>query len=269
VAETAAAGVRAPKPFKVVSESRLPNHWTLEGASAGPAKAYFDGIHAERLRFRFSSAESADVRIRVVRRGEGSTVRRWVERDLLPFSRHSVRWDGAKGGGDPAPDGKYRFRIGELHGHSHDAGHFRLRGFEFPVRGSHSYGGSLQRFGAERIGGRTHQGQDVFAGCRTNEVAARGGRVQARGSDPKLYGNWLVIDGRGTSTDYRYAHLLHPTPLHDGERVRTGQSVGKVGRTGNARNVGCMMHLEIWPSGWGHGHPIDPLPSLRRWDGWS
>ena len=269
VAEGTAEGIRAPKPLKVVSESRLPDHWTLEGADAGPGQAYFDGVRAERLRFRFASADPVDVRIRVIRRGDGSIVRDWVKHDLLPYSRHKVHWDGAKNGGHPAPEGKYKFRVGELHGRNRGVGRFRLYGFEFPVRGSHSYGGSLQRFGADRTDGRTHQGQDVFAGCGTNEVAARGGRVQARGSDPELYGNWLVIDGRGTSTDYRYAHLLHPSPMHDGERVRTGQSVGKVGRTGNARNVGCMMHLEMWPSGWGHNSPIDPLPYLKRWDGWS
>jgi murein DD-endopeptidase MepM/ murein hydrolase activator NlpD len=100
-------------------------------------------------------------------------------------------------------------------------------------------------------------------------VAAVGGRVQARGYDSVLYGNWLVIDGRGTTTDYRYAHLIAPTPLHTGERVSTGQTVGRVGKTGNARTVGCMLHLEIWPHGWEHGSPIDPLPFLTRWDRYS
>ena len=135
--------------------------------------------------------------------------------------------------------------------------------------GPHSFGGAEQRFGAPRNGGRIHQGQDTLAACGTREVAAVGGRVQARGYDPMLYGNWLVIDGRGTNTDYRYAHLIAPTPLHTNERIRTGETVGRVGRTGNARTVGCMLHLEIWPQGWEHGSPIDPLPLLERWDRYS
>ena len=127
----------------------------------------------------------------------------------------------------------------------------------------------MQRFGAPRSGGRVHQGQDVFSPCGTKVVGARGGRVQARGSDPVLYGNWIVIDARGTRTDYRYAHFLHPASVHQGERVRTGDEVGLIGKTGNARSVGCMLHFEVWPNGWNHGSPVDPLPILRRWDGWS
>lgn len=147
----------------------------------------------------------------------------------------------------------------------------RLRLFsgKFPVRGPHDYGGPVQRFGAPRSGGRVHQGQDVFAGCGTRVVAARGGRVQARGSDPVLYGNWVVIDARGTRTDYRYAHFLHPASVHQGERVRTGDEIGLIGKTGNARSVGCMLHIEVWPHGWNHDSPVDPLPILKRWDGWS
>ena len=64
----------------------------------------------------------------------------------------------------------------------------------------------------------------------------------------------------------KYKDLLAPMPLHTGERVRTGQTVGRVGRTGNARTVGCMLHFEVWPSGWLHGSPGDPLPALLRWD---
>ncbi len=93
--------------------------------------------------------------------------------------------------------------------------------------------------------------------------------MEARGYDPVLYGNWLVIDARGTTTDHRYAHLIAPTPLHTHEHVSTGQLVGRVGRTGNARTVGCMLHFEVWPHGWERGSPVDPLPLLRRWDRYS
>jgi Peptidase family M23 len=267
--EAGGEGARAPKALRVVPDTRLPDSFSLDRARSGPRQLFFDGRHPERLRFRFESAGRADVRIHVVRRHGGHVARSWTEHDLLPYSRHTLRWDGAEGKGNAAPDGKYKFRLGERGARSFGTGRFRLFGFEFPVRGPHGYGGSVQRFGAPRSGGRVHQDQDVFADCGTTEVAARGGTVQARGSDPQLYGNWLVVDGRGTSTDYRYAHLLHPTPLRTGERVHTGQPIGHVGRTGNARTVGCMLHFEIWPSGWGHGGPVDPLPYLRRWDGWS
>jgi murein DD-endopeptidase MepM/ murein hydrolase activator NlpD len=168
-----------------------------------------------------------------------------------------------------APRGRYRFRIRRLGHPGHSSPAFRLYDGKFPIRGRHGYGGPVQRFGAARTGGRVHQGQDVFAPCGTRLAAGRGGRVQARGSDPVLYGNWVVIDGRGTTTDYRYAHLRHPAKVHDRERVTTGEPIGRVGKTGNARSVGCMLHFEAWPRGWNKGRPVDPRPILKRWDRWS
>jgi murein DD-endopeptidase MepM/ murein hydrolase activator NlpD len=196
-------------------------------------------------------------------------VRRWRQPARLPYQPHRLRWNGIISDGRAAASGRYRFKL-EARGHRvHRTRRFHLYDAEFPVRSRHDYGGPVQRFGAPRSGGRVHQGQDVFARCGTPVVAARGGRVQARGFDPELYGNWVVIDARGTSADYRYAHFLRPASARDGERVRTGGRVARVGRTGNARSVGCQLHLEIWPSGWHHGRPVDPLPLLRRWDRWS
>jgi murein DD-endopeptidase MepM/ murein hydrolase activator NlpD len=51
--------------------------------------------------------------------------------------------------------------------------------------------------------------------------------------------------------------------------VRTGERIGAVGRSGNARGEGCQLHFELWPNGWHDGRPADPLADLRRWDGWS
>ena len=78
-------------------------------------------------------------------------------------------------------------------------------------------------------------------------------------------GNYLVIDGRRTKRDFMYAHMLSPSPLLEGDRVRTGQRIGQVGATGNAS--GCHLHFEVWVGGWyTGGKPIDPLPILRSWE---
>jgi murein DD-endopeptidase MepM/ murein hydrolase activator NlpD len=193
-------------------------------------------------------------------------VRSWVRRGVTPYTPHAQSWQGTGRGGALLHGGRYVLRVGRPGSRGRPAARFRLASGVFPVRGPHGFGGPVQRFGAPRTGGRVHQGQDILAACGAREVAARGGRVQARGYDPVLYGNWLVIDARGTTTDYRYAHLIAPTPLHTGERVRTGEGIGRVGRTGNARTVGCMLHFEIWPDGWLHRSPVDPLPILERWD---
>lgn len=50
-----------------------------------------------------------------------------------------------------------------------------------------------------------------------------------------------MIDGRGSPIDFIYAHLAEPSPLQEGEAVRTGQPIGVVGDTGGAG--GCHLHL--------------------------
>jgi murein DD-endopeptidase MepM/ murein hydrolase activator NlpD len=96
-------------------------------------------------------------------------------------------------------------------------------------------------------------------------VAVRGGRVLRRGYDPVLYGNFALIHGEGEDRSYFYAHMPRPALVRRGQRVWTGQRVGSVGETGNARTVGCHLHFEIHV----HGRPVDPEPYLRRWDRYS
>ena len=79
----------------------------------------------------------------------------------------------------------------------------------------------------------------------------------------------MVIDARKTRADHMYVHMASSSRFGRGDRVRTGERIGSVGRTGNARSEPCQLHFELWPSGWRRGSPADPLPSLRRWDGWS
>ncbi|HSJ16930.1 MAG TPA: peptidoglycan DD-metalloendopeptidase family protein, partial [Solirubrobacterales bacterium] len=62
---------------------------------------------------------------------------------------------------------------------------------------------------------------------------------------------------------------IRPPTVKDGARVRTGERIGAVGRSGNARGEGCQLHFELWPDGWRHGRPTNPLRELRRWDGHS
>jgi murein DD-endopeptidase MepM/ murein hydrolase activator NlpD len=99
-------------------------------------------------------------------------------------------------------------------------------------------------------------------------LAARGGRVQYAGYHGAA-GNYLVIDGAGSDLDYAYMHLAEPSPFRAGDRVYTGQRIGSVGDTGNAR--GCHLHFELWavPGWYDGGEPFDPLPALQAWDSWS
>ena len=96
-------------------------------------------------------------------------------------------------------------------------------------------------------------------------VAAVTGRVRETGYDPVLYGNYLLIHARGERRGYFYAHLRRPPGVRRGESVWAGETVAAVGKTGNARSVGCQLHFEIHV----HGRAIDPAPELRRWDRYS
>jgi murein DD-endopeptidase MepM/ murein hydrolase activator NlpD len=261
--------VRVRELLRVVSPQRLPERGSFDllDSDIRPRTAFVDGGRTFKLRYRFRAFGPVNVRTKLLH--GGNVLRRWANRKELPYTAHRLRWKGMLSAHHPAPPGHYRFKIKAPGRKPELTPEFRLFSGKFPVRGPHDYGGPVQRFGAPRSGGRVHQGQDVFAVCGTRVVAARGGHVQARGSDPVLYGNWIVIDASGTRTDYRYAHFLRPASVHDGERVRTGEEVGRIGRTGNARSVGCMLHFEVWPHGWNRDSPVDPLPILKRWDGWS
>lgn len=133
----------------------------------------------------------------------------------------------------------------------------------FPVAGKYDFGGSGADFGSGRAG-HSHQGHDVFATCGTPLLAARGGRVQARKYHAAA-GYYLVVDGDGTATDYVYMHLAEPSPFTRGDVVATGQRIGSVGDSGNAR--GCHLHFELWagPGYYEGGRPFDPLPALKAW----
>ena len=260
----ASGGASTAPRLEIVPEAALPDpgSFHLTRASAHPRTGFFDSRRDVRLRYRFAGYGRLDLRATLVRRGR--VVRSWEQPQRAPFTRHSLRWNGLSDGGGAGQEGRYRFRIGPAGGEARPAARFRFYDHRFPVRGRHSYG---DRFGVARSGGRTHEGQDLWAACGTRLEAARGGSVQFKGRSGALYGHYLVVDGRQTERDYMYAHLIHPPPVKQGRRVRTGERIGAVGRSGNARGEGCQLHFELWPSGWHHGSPQDPLRELRRWDG--
>jgi murein DD-endopeptidase MepM/ murein hydrolase activator NlpD len=253
-----AAGAVAAKPTGAGFE--------LRSSSVKPGTAYFDSKREPTVRFSFNASRRLDLVIRVVRTSDGKAVRRIVRNGLASGKVHRVRWDGRRGDRGVPADGTYQFRIGPAGHEGAVAGSFEFHDHIFPVSGPHTYG---DRFGDPRSGGRVHQGQDLPAACGTPIVAARGGAVAQTGYSDALYGYYVLIDGLATDHDYFYAHLEAPSPLSEGDRVRTGEEIGRVGKTGNARNEFCQLHFELWPHGYHNGSPIDPLPFLQAWDSFS
>lgn len=88
-----------------------------------------------------------------------------------------------------------------------------------------------------------HSGTDIAAAGGTPVYAARGGVVQTSAYAPSSYGEYVVINhGDGYVT--LYAHMQRGSrTVKEGDIVKQGQTLGKVGMTGSAS--GNHLHLEL------------------------
>lgn len=232
---------------------------------------FYGGYRKAVLRYVVTGDAPLEVAVELVRGADGASVQRWSPGAVAPGAEQQVVWDGVAAGA-PVPGGRYEFRVFPVAAAAAQSGgespvvadSFRFLDHKFPVRGRHDYGQSQAGFGAARSG-HTHQGHDVFAACGTPLVAARGGVVRFKAFQGRA-GNYVVVDGDGTDTDYVYMHLQGPALVERGDRVLTGQRLGNVGDTGVAH--GCHLHFELWsgPGWYEGGRPFDPLPLLRAWD---
>jgi murein DD-endopeptidase MepM/ murein hydrolase activator NlpD len=130
-------------------------------------------------------------------------------------------------------------------------GRFPIAG---PARYSHDW--LFPRYGP---GFRFHLGTDVFAAYGTPVRAPVDGVAKsANGGLGGLTVKVFMPDGT-------YIYLAHLSGLVDGFKdgmaVRTGDIVGYVGDSGNARGGAPHLHIGIYPHG---GPPIDPKPVLDR-----
>jgi murein DD-endopeptidase MepM/ murein hydrolase activator NlpD len=109
------------------------------------------------------------------------------------------------------------------------------RAFQWPVRGQ-----IVSDFGA-KSGGLHNDGINIAAARGTAVRAAESGVVVYAGNEVRGFGNLLLIrhaDGWMTA----YAHVDEINVARD-EQVRRGQTVAKVGRTGNVTTP--QLHFEI------------------------
>ena len=128
-------------------------------------------------------------------------------------------------------------------------GRFPIAG---PARYSHDW--LFPRYGP---GFRFHLGTDVFAAAGTPVRAPVDGIAQsANGGLGGLTVKVVMPDG----TYFYLAHLAGLVDgFVDGMAVQTGDIVGYVGDSGNARGGAPHLHLGIYPRG---GPPVDPKPIL-------
>ena len=127
----------------------------------------------------------------------------------------------------------------------------------FPVQGKCYYGDS---YGYPRSGGRNHLGVDI--------IAPEGKLLYAMadGTITKVYVDYPgALAGNGVrltmadGTYFFYAHMLNVADgIKVGTKVKAGQVIGVVGKTGNTNTD--HLHLEIHPKG---GSAVNPYPLVK------
>jgi murein DD-endopeptidase MepM/ murein hydrolase activator NlpD len=142
-------------------------------------------------------------------------------------------------------------------------------GYVFPLIGAEDFGDAQARFGAERYG-HTHEGQDIFGKAGTPEVAVHDGIVVDRGTDGGRYsggrGNYVAIFDPADNHSFVYMHMLKPPVVQLGDKVHSGQLLGRLGCSGSCD--GPHLHFEVRigkASLRSETKPVDPLPYLRQW----
>ena len=104
-----------------------------------------------------------------------------------------------------------------------------------------------------RAPGRPHYGIDLRAKKGTPIYASGDGRVTFAGRQ-RGFGKVVIID-HGGGVETFYAHMSG-FAVRKGKKVKQGQKIGKVGKTGNA--TGYHLHFEVRE----RGKPVDPLLRL-------
>ena len=126
--------------------------------------------------------------------------------------------------------------------------------FDWPVRGAMAspFGNRIHPILKRKI---LHAGIDIASPNGTPIKTAAPGEVIYNGW-LRGYGRVVVIDhGRGFST--LYAHLS-ASLVHEGQIVKAGTTIARVGRTGNV--TGYHLHFEVRV----YGTPADPIRYLKR-----
>jgi murein DD-endopeptidase MepM/ murein hydrolase activator NlpD len=122
--------------------------------------------------------------------------------------------------------------------------------FVMPVEGRISTEFGMQRYVNGRLSYR-HRGIDIAAPEGTPVLAAADGVVSLADDSFLLHGQTVVVDhGHGVST--LYIHMSE-IAVEQGETVKHGQTVGRVGATGVA--TGPHLHFAVYA----HHEAVDPF----------
>jgi murein DD-endopeptidase MepM/ murein hydrolase activator NlpD len=143
---------------------------------------------------------------------------------------------------------------------------FRPSHYVFPVDSGASYGDT---YGGVRndIYDGWHHGDDLFAPLGTPVVAVANGKLSLVGWN--RLGGWRLWLTDGAGNSFYYAHLAgYSRWILTHPRVRAGEVVGFLGRTGDAFTTSPHLHFEIHPQRYlelGYDGAVDPTAYLKKW----
>jgi murein DD-endopeptidase MepM/ murein hydrolase activator NlpD len=125
----------------------------------------------------------------------------------------------------------------------------------------------VDTYSAARSGGRVHDATDIMAPRGTAVVAAAPGTVEKLFFSRGGGGITAYVRSPDGQWQYYYAHLDAYAPgLHEGQIVKRGDPIGRVGSTGDASPEAPHLHFAINRMApgqrWWQGSPINPYPLL-------
>jgi peptidoglycan LD-endopeptidase LytH len=146
-----------------------------------------------------------------------------------------------------------------------DVAFLRLRRLQFPVPTADPR--KLRDDFADARNGRSHEAIDILAPRGTPVVAVDDGVVQKLFNSVRGGLTVYHFDPEGAYC-YYYAHLdRYADGLHEGQQVRKGDVIGRVGTTGNAPPDTPHLHFAIFKLGpekqWWKGAALNPFPVWR------
>ncbi|HEX4736726.1 MAG TPA: M23 family metallopeptidase [Allosphingosinicella sp.] len=125
----------------------------------------------------------------------------------------------------------------------------------------------VDTFTQARANGRVHDATDIMAARGTAVVAAAAGTVEKLFFSHGGGGITAYVRSPDGQWQYYYAHLDSYAPgLHEGQQVKQGDPIGRVGSTGDASPSAPHLHFAINRMApgqhWWQGSPINPYPLL-------
>lgn len=263
-----------PRPGRTVNVIRSPSGWSAHEAWAGQRRhlVLARGTIRADLLDDLRAAGLPDALGRELVQGLAHELD--FQRELRPGGSFTILFERFRDSeGDLLREGRMLHAALTIGGRSlslwrHDAGHgpdwfddqgrsLRRAFLRTPLDGARVSSGFGMRSHPVLGFTRKHQGIDFAAPSGTPVLAAADGEVVQIGW-MKGYGRVLTLQHAEDRTTL-YAHLSAFAPgLKRGDRVRQGELIGKVGRTGMA--TGPHLHYELAEA----GRPLDPARARTR-----